>query len=102
MVKEFDVCHKFVDEGIKYFCWLKKENTWKLAILLAIETLLFLFLIKKTWEQNQNFLLKIIEEAKKSDLARYRWKVHQPLIEERKNLNCYTFMDWFDIIFTAQ
>ena len=46
VVEEFDVCHKFMNEEIKYFLLVKKkENTWKLAMLLAVQTLVFLFLM---------------------------------------------------------
>ena len=46
VVEEFDVCHKFMNEEINYFLLVKKkENTWKLAMLLAVQTLVFLFLM---------------------------------------------------------
>ena len=54
-------------------------------------------MIRKLGVKIKKILLKIIEEAKKCDLARHGWKVHWPLVEERKSLNCYTFIDRFDI-----
>ena len=50
----------------------------------------------------RNFLSKICDEAKKSDLSSYGWKVHRPLIEETKNQDCYRFTDRFIICFTAE
>ena len=50
----------------------------------------------------RNFLSKICDEAKKSDLSSCGWKVHHSVTEETKNQDCYMFTDRFNICFTAE
>lgn len=47
VVEEFDVCHKFVDEEIKYFLPIEKRKSVEISHVVVAETLLFLFLTTK-------------------------------------------------------
>ena len=53
---------------------------------------------EKTWQ----FIRDIIKGAQKSDLYRYHWKVHRPLVEETINPPYCLFPDRINICFTAE
>ena len=93
-----------MDEEIKYFLLIENRKYVEISHVIGCSHFVISvsYVKKNSGGEIKNLLLKIIKEAKKSDLARYGWKVHRPFVEVRKNLNCYNFIDWFDIIFPVQ
>lgn len=104
VVEEFGVCHMFVDEEIKYFLPIEKRKYVEISHVFGCsDFVIFISYDKKKFGAKiKNFVSKIINEAKESELATYERKFHRPLVEESKNLGCYTFIDQTDIIFTAE
>ena len=104
VAEEFDVCHKFVDEEIKYFLPIEKRKSVEISHVVGCsDFVIFISYDKKNFSAViKNFVSKIINEAKKSDVATYRWRFRRPLVEERKNLDFYILIDRIDIIFTAE
>ena len=77
VVEEFDVCHKFMNEEIKYFVPVKKRKYVEISHVVGCSDFgIFVSYDKNNFGGKIKIFSKIIKEARKSDLARYRWKVH--------------------------
>ena len=50
----------------------------------------------------KTFVSDILEEAMKSELFRFNWKVHRPLVEEKKSVHYSLFEHQVDVIFIAE
>ena len=53
-------------------------------------------------EEKNQFICKIVDNAKNSGLYRFAWKVNCPLVEETQNQDCHRFSDCINIIFTMK
>ena len=85
VIEEFDLCHKLSEE-IKHFLPIEKRKYLEIShVVSCSDFVIFISYDKKNFgAEIKNFVSDIIEEAKKSELSRYGWKVHRPLVEEKK------------------
>ena len=103
LVEEFNAAHKFADEIVKFLLPLEKKRYVEISHVVGCNDFIFVSYYKESFgSETRNFLPKICDEAIKSYLYRYGWKVHRPQTEEAKNLDCYRFADRFNITFTAK
>ena len=104
VVEEFDVAHKFADEIVCFLLPFEKTEYIEISHVVGCsDFVIFVSYDKQKFGgEIRNFLSKICDEAKKSDLSSCGWKVHHSVIEETKNQDCYMFTDRFNICFTAE
>ena len=100
VVPEFDICRQFVNQmkrniSSKFFDFYSLTNhvsDEKFNIYIAYNPDLF---------DIDALVVCITEAAKSSDLLRYHWKVHRPLVHKRDNLK-FTDDDFTKISFLFQ
>ena len=94
VVEEFNAAHKFVDDIVKFLLP---------HVVGCNDFVIFVTYHKENFgSEIRSFLSKVCDEAIKSDLYKYSWKVQHLQIEEAKNLDCNRFADRFNIIFIAK
>ena len=103
IVEEFDVCHNFMTDCVRYILPFNYRKFVHLTHLVSSDSFtIFVSYDKERFgDRIQQFIQEIIKEGQKSDLYRYHWKVHHSLVEETVNQPCELFDDCFVITFTA-
>ena len=104
VIEGFDVCHKLVDEEVRYLLPIEKQEFIEISHVEGCnEFIIFVSYDKKNFGgEIKQFISDIIQKAKESDLYQYHWKVHRPIVEETKNWPCDRFIDCFNITFPAE
>lgn len=84
VIEEFDVCLKFMSECIEFVYPLEERKIVQLQHNVACEDfVIFVGYDKRLLGHKINeFVRDMIKEAQESDLYRYHWTVHCPLVEE--------------------
>ena len=103
IVEVFDVFHNFMSACVRYILPLNYRKFVHLTHLVGSDSFtIFVRYDKENFGDTiQQFIQDIINEAQKSDLYIYHWKVHRPLVEETTNQPYELFHDCFVITFTA-
>ena len=104
IVEEFDVCHKFMSDCVQYILPLKDRKFVNLTHVVGSDDfIIFMSYDKKNFRGRiQQFIRDIIKEAQKSDLHKYHWAVHRPLVEETINQPYELFRDCIVTTFTVE
>ena len=104
IVEEFDVCHKFMESCVQHILPFNEREFVSLTHLVSCdEFIIFLSYDKEKFgNKTQQFVQDMIKETQKSDLYKYNWKVHQPLVLDELDLTCYRFPHCINIILPVE
>ena len=103
VVEEFDVCLKFISEVFKLILPTEQRKFVQIEHNVSCND----FVISIGYDKDEfehkisEFVRDIIKESQKSELYRYGWAVHHPLVEERKGLPHEYFPHSIFISFTT-
>ena len=86
VIEQFEFCHKFIFEVVKFILPILQRMLVQVEHNVSCEDFVIFIRYDKDKFQHKidEFVKDIIKEAQKSELYRYGWKVHRPLVEERK------------------
>ena len=81
-VEEFEVCHHFMQYCVQHILPVHERKFVNLTHLVSCDDfVIFVSYDKKHFGGRiQQFIRAIIKEPQKSDLHRYHWAVHRPLV----------------------
>ena len=99
VAEESDVCHKFV-EKVRLMSSPKQRKFVDISHNVSCSNFVIFISYDHKNVHVKTFISDILEEAIKSELSRFGWKVHQPLVEEKKSVHSL-LEHQVDIIFTA-
>ena len=100
VIEKFEVCHKFISEfilSIQHIMLVQVEHN-----ISCKDFVIFIGCDKdKFGHKIDEFVKDISKEAQKNELYGYGWKVHRPLVEERKAIPHEYFPHSIVISFTT-
>ena len=103
VVEEFDVCLKFISKVVKLILPTEQRKFVQIEHNVSCnDFVIFIGYDKDEFDHKiSEFVRDIIKESQKSELYRYGWAVHHPLVEERKGLPHEYFPHSIVISFTT-